>query len=183
MKRAYLFLPLCALLVGCRSSAFITALGEDRVVVRSHYPDETQVIAEANRGCGFHGRAAVPISRQCLDKSCSTQSFVFACTGPDSPSLDRTSPWLGISVDDIADHLYADPPGSSEVVVSRVFADGPAKKAGLRVGDIIESFNGVAVSHSLMLIGLKRDLRAGEPIPISIRRANKEMRLEVLPQG
>jgi S1-C subfamily serine protease len=77
---------------------------------------------------------------------------------------------LGVSVDDVTDHLYADPPGSSEVVISRIYADGPARQAGLRVGDLIESFNGLTVRNSMMLVALKNDIEIGEQMVFGIRR-------------
>jgi S1-C subfamily serine protease len=74
-------------------------------------------------------------------------------------------------VDDISDHLYADPPGSSEVVVSRVFVDGPGRPAGLQVGDIIESFNGRPVSNARELVALKDEVRSGDQVAVGIRRS------------
>ncbi|MFZ0791150.1 MAG: PDZ domain-containing protein [Chromatiaceae bacterium] len=94
----------------------------------------------------------------------------------------RASPWLGVSVADIGDHRYADPPGSSEVVISRIFADGPARKAGLRVGDIIESFNGAPVNTSRQLVDLKRTVGTGERIRFGIRRGNSALRLAMTAQ-
>jgi hypothetical protein len=166
-------------LVGCGGPAVITALDEDQVIVQGKYPAQAQVRAQAERGCAFHGRAAVPVSKQCADESCSTQRFVFACKGSASPARVGPSPWLGISVDDVADHLYADPPGSSEVVVSRVYADGPGKRAGLRVGDIIETFNGVPVTNARMLVDLKGGAQRGRQIPIGVRRGANVHRLLV----
>ena len=179
MKQLYLGLVTGVFLTGCTSTAVISKLDEDQVIVEATHPNQAQVREEANRGCAFHGRAAVPVSDRCLDESCNTKSFLFACEGRAGYSGTRSSPWLGMSVDDIADHRYADPPGSAEVVVSRVYADGPAKKAGLRVGDIIETFNGVNVRSSMTLVDLKNGIEAGDRIPLGIRRGNNALRLVV----
>jgi S1-C subfamily serine protease len=151
----------------------IRDLEENRVMVQATNPDPAQVKAEAIRGCAFHGRTAVLVSQQCVDALCSTQIFLFACERP----VGRSSPWLGVSVADVLDHRFADPPGSSEVVISRIFADGPAKMADFRVGDIIESFNGVPVSSSGQIVDLKKSVRAGERITVAIRRGNSRLRL------
>lgn len=168
-------------LAGCSSSAVIRQVDENRVIVQAKNASQTQVRAEADRGCAFHGRSAVSVSQQCLDANCSTQQFLFACKGTGNPSGGRSSSWLGLSVDDITDHLHADPPGSSEVVISRVYADGPAKRAGLQVGDIIETFNGVPVTTARMLVNLKGEVQVGRPIPIDIRRGRSVRRFLVMP--
>jgi S1-C subfamily serine protease len=89
-------------------------------------------------------------------------------------------PWLGLSVDDVTGHLYADPPGSLEVVISRVYADGPARRAGLEVGDIVESFNGATVTSAAMLAGMKNDLSVGQQAIFGIRRRTQHMRVAVI---
>jgi len=168
-------------LAACSGSAVITELDEDSVTVQARFPNPAQVEAEAGRGCAFHGRTAVLVSKQCLDQTCNTQRFVFACRGAERPSRGRSSPWLGISVDDVADHLYADPPGTSEVVISRVYADGPGKIAGLRVGDIIETFNAVPVTTARMLADLKRGVHIGRQVPIDVRRGTRLQRFLITP--
>ena len=182
MNQSAVSFVLSVLLVGCSSSTAIRELSEDRVIVQATHPDQAQVRAEANRGCAFHGRTAVPVSHQCVDDSCRTQTFLFACERPADLPASRATPWLGVSVADIADHRYADPPGSSEIVISRVFADGPARKAGLQVGDIIESFNGAPVNTSRQLVDLKSAVGTGERMRFGIRRGNSALRLAMTAQ-
>lgn len=180
MRRLGPFLSSLAL-AACSSSAVITELNEDRVIIEARFPSPTQVEAEASRGCAFHGRTAVSVSKQCLDQACDTQRFVFACRGAERSSRGRSSPWLGISVDDVADHLHADPPGTSEVAISRVYADGPGKIAGLRVGDIIETFDGVPVKTARMLVDLKSGVQIGKQVPIDVRRGTSVRRFLITP--
>ena len=166
-------------LTGCTGSAVLTDLTQDKVAVQATYANQTQVRAEANRGCAMYGRRAVPVSDQCLDSTCTSQRFLFACSGPLAYSGDPTSPWLGMSVDDVSGHLYATSPGSTAVVITRIYADGPAKEAGLEVGDVIESFNGILVRNSFSLVDLKTGIAVGEPVPLGIRRGNKKRRVMI----
>jgi S1-C subfamily serine protease len=85
-------------------------------------------------------------------------------------------------VDDISDHLYADPPGSPEVVVSRVFVDGPARRSGLRVGGIMESFNGRPVSNARELVALKNEIRSGDRVAVGIRRSGARFNVVIKAQ-
>jgi len=167
-------------LTGCTGSAVITDLAQDKVAVQATYANQNQVRAEADRGCAMHGRRAVPVSDKCLDSTCTSQSFLFACRGPLGYFGDPTPSWLGMSVDDVSGHLYAASPGSTAVVVTRIYADGPAKEAGLEVGDLVESFNGVLVRNSFTLVDLKTGIAAGERVPLRIRRGNKKLRVVIM---
>ena len=183
MKQFSIGLVIGVFLVGCTSTAVITQLTENQVVVRATHANQGQVYAEARRGCAFHGRNAVPMSNQCLDQLCSERSYLFACEGELASAGSRSSPWLGMSVDDVADHLYADPPGSSEVVITRIFADGPAKQAGFRVGDIIESLDGVKINDAMTLVDLKQDLHPGDAMAFGIRRGDDKLRVVMTAQS
>ena len=178
MKRIFLCSSVCWLCAGCVGGAAITDAREDRIIIESHNANHAAVMAEAERGCSHYGRTAELASSTCLDTFCTRKRFAFSCRGEADAGSRRSSPWLGVSVDDFRDHLYAEPPGSAEVVVSRVFADGPGRKAGLQVGDIIESFNGAVVSNAAMLIDLKKQVNAGDQVALGIRRRNQ--RLSVL---
>jgi len=167
------------LLAGCVGSAVITESAQDRVFIRAERASRAQVMAEAERGCGFYGRAAVEAGKRCLDASCSQQLIEFSCQGRAEYTGSRAGPWLGLSVDDIADHIYAEPPGTPEVVIRRVFVDGPADRAGLAVGDIVETFNGVAVSDAAMLADLKRSVAVGDQVRLGVRRGRERMQASI----
>lgn len=177
MNKVAICVPTVALLAGCVGTAFISEQDGDNIIVQAHHADQAQVRAEAERGCAVLGRTAEPVGTRCVNSSCGVQRFRFACRG--SPAY-RGSPsplWLGMSVDDVTDHLYAKPRGSSAVVITRIYAEGPAQKAGLRVGDMIVSFNNIAVTDSLSLVNLKRAIATAQPIPIGVRREDQELRL------
>lgn len=178
MKRIFLCSSVFWICAGCVSGAAITDSREDRIIIQAQNANQIAVMAEAERGCSYYGRTAELASSTCLDTFCTRKRFAFSCRGEADAGGRRSSPWLGVSVDDFRDHLYAEPPGSAEVVVSRVFADGPGRKAGLQVGDIIESFNGAVVSNAAMLVDLKKQVNAGDQVSMGIRRRNQ--RLSVL---
>jgi hypothetical protein len=171
------------LLAGCASSAVITASDRDSVNIRVSYPNEAQVMAEAERGCGFYGRSPVPVGRRCADALCVEQIREFSCRGRADYSGGLTGSWLGISVDDVEDHLYAEPPGTAEVVIRRVFVDGPGERAGLRVGDIVETFNGAAVGSAATLVALKQSVDVGDRVLFGIRRGQDRMNASLVAEA
>ena len=176
-----LFIPWLSvcLLGGCASSAVITASDRETVTIRASHPNEAQVLAEAERGCGFYGLSAVPSGRRCVDPLCQEQIREFSCKGRAAFAGNPGGPWLGISVDDVSDHIYAEPPGTPEVVIRRVFVDGPAARAGLRVGDIVETFNGAAVGSAATLVALKQSVAVGDRIVLGIRRGSARMNASI----
>jgi predicted metalloprotease with PDZ domain len=156
-------------------SAVISDLEDDKVIVQGTYADAAMIQAEANEGCAMHGKQAIPISSRCMDKYCTRRNYLFACqyrtTAPSSNgtayyngSTDPSAPWFGLRVED------RDQMGSAKVVITRIDKDGPAEKAGLRTGDIVESFDGASVSSAAALANMTRAVSLGDRVPVDIRR-------------
>jgi S1-C subfamily serine protease/photosystem II stability/assembly factor-like uncharacterized protein len=64
------------------------------------------------------------------------------------------------------------------VVVTQVYANSPAHKAGLKVGDIIESINDEAISDFDRILDTIRDKKAGDTFKTAIKRGAESMSLE-----
>ncbi len=74
--------------------------------------------------------------------------------------------YLGIGVDDRHD-------GGSGATVSQVQPASPAAKAGLQVGDVVTSVNGVAINGQAGLIAAIRDSAPGDKVSIDYSRNGK----------
>jgi serine protease Do len=92
-----------------------------------------------------------------------------------------TRGWLGVMVqkvtDDIANSLGLKE--ASGALVAEVIQDGPAKKAGIRVGDVIVDFNGAAVKESADLPLLVARAPIGQVVKVKLLRGSSEKILEV----
>lgn len=92
-----------------------------------------------------------------------------------------TRGWLGISIQNISEDIaknmnYKNKTG---VLVSDVFKDDPADKAGIRVGDIITEINGKNIKDSHDLLLTIAALRVGDKAGIKLWRDGKEMSVSV----
>ena len=87
-------------------------------------------------------------------------------------------PYLGVTVGQIAsDDYYGAVAG---VYVSEVEEGGPAQAAGLRPGDIIRSFDGVAITHSDDIIDV-RDLHVpGDEVTVVVERDGREIEFNLV---
>ncbi|MFO0187174.1 MAG: PDZ domain-containing protein, partial [Alphaproteobacteria bacterium] len=85
--------------------------------------------------------------------------------------------WIGVNIqavtDDIAEALRM-PAGTRGALVANAQADGPAAKAGIRSGDVIIRFNGVAVPEMRALPRIVADNTVGGSVPVVIWRDGKE---------
>ena len=85
--------------------------------------------------------------------------------------------WIGVNIqgvtDDIAEALRL-PAGTRGALVARAQEDGPAAKAGIRSGDVIIRFNGVAVPEMRALPRIVADNTVGSSVPVVIWRDGKE---------
>jgi serine protease Do len=90
--------------------------------------------------------------------------------------------WLGVLIQEVTRDL-ADSFGMTRptgALVARVLPDSPAEAAGLEVGDVILSFNGVEVTRSSALPPIVGRTRVGKPAQVEILREGKRTTLEVV---
>ncbi|CAP40456.1 S1C family serine protease [Bordetella petrii] len=84
--------------------------------------------------------------------------------------------WLGIEPQDITPELaraFGLPADTHGVVIAGVMRDGPAGKAGLRVGDIVQTVNGAPVLDTVSMLRLTAALPPGEKASLGILRGGK----------
>jgi C-terminal processing protease CtpA/Prc len=80
-------------------------------------------------------------------------------------------PWLGLFIDES--------PDQEGVEVMRVFPGGPADKAGLESGDVVQSINGKKVSSPDDVISAIENLKPGEKATFEILRDDEKETIEV----
>jgi serine protease Do len=89
--------------------------------------------------------------------------------------------WLGVLIQDINKDL-AESFGMSQphgALVAKVLPDSPAKAAGIRVGDVIVSFNGKDIQESAALPPIVGSSKVGKEIPVGIIRNRKQIEIDV----
>ncbi len=88
--------------------------------------------------------------------------------------------WLGVQIQDITEDVaeYYGLTDREGVLVFQVL-EGPAKKSGLKDGDIIKGFSGEAIKHSRQLIDRVSTTKAGQRVPIEILREGKRQTLQI----
>ena len=89
--------------------------------------------------------------------------------------------WLGVLIQDITKELaesfgMGQPHGA---LVAKVLPDSPAKAAGIRVGDVIVSFNGKAIDESATLPPIVGGTKVGVDIPVGIIRDRSQIEIKV----
>ena len=70
-------------------------------------------------------------------------------------------------------------PGSAGVVVAAVAAEGPAAQAGMRVGDVVQRYNGVSVSDTRQFYRLMLDSVPGSRVELELFRDGSVVRIAV----
>ena len=89
--------------------------------------------------------------------------------------------WLGVQIQTITDALAQNMrlPHTRGALVASVSPDSPAARAGIRVGDVILSFNQHEITTMKDLPRLVADTAPGETTGLSVWRAGKKLDLEV----
>jgi Do/DeqQ family serine protease len=89
--------------------------------------------------------------------------------------------WLGVEPQDLTPELARAfrLPSSRGVIIAGVMRNGPAGRAGLRVGDIVLSIDGNAVQNTTSMLTMIALLPPGEDVALSILRGGKAMDVKV----
>jgi len=90
--------------------------------------------------------------------------------------------WLGIEPQDITPELaraFGLPASVRGVIVAGVMRDGPAGRAGLRVGDIVRRVDDTQVTDTATMLAMIAALPPGEQAVLDVLRAGKALQLRV----
>jgi S1-C subfamily serine protease len=74
--------------------------------------------------------------------------------------------------------LSDDPSGA--LAIGTLDADGPAAKAGLQVGDVIESIGGIAVLDVTAVSAALAGDHPGDTVTITVKRAGADVSVDVV---
>ena len=90
--------------------------------------------------------------------------------------------WLGVSIGPVTEEIAEtlDLLAPSGAIVSEVFEDGPALKAGLETRDIIILFNGEIVENAGELVRMVGRAAVGETVKVAVLRNGKRQTFDVV---
>jgi serine protease Do len=89
--------------------------------------------------------------------------------------------WLGVSIQELSPELAQQfgVTGTNGVLVSEVLEDGPAKRAGLERGDIIQEYEGKAVDSPTQLRNAVARTNIGKKVTIKVLREGRTKAVEL----
>ena len=91
--------------------------------------------------------------------------------------------WLGVEPQDVTPDLtraFDLPRDTRGIIIAGIMRDGPADKAGLRVGDIVQQVNDVQVRDTRDILGMIAALKPGEKATVHLLRSGKKLSVEVV---
>ncbi len=90
--------------------------------------------------------------------------------------------WLGIEPQDMTADLARafGLEQTSGVIIAGMLRDGPATKGGMKVGDIVQTMDGSAVSNTNQLLSLIASTAPGQAIELGVYRSGKQIRLNLI---
>ena len=116
--------------------------------------------------------------------------YIVAPPSEENPS-NKDDAWLGVYTQPLTDDFaeYWNMPKDGGLIVSTVIQGSPADRSGLRMGDVIVSFNGHPMNAKqdadvLNFTKLVRESPLGEPLPLTLVRGGQvmDLRLTLLPR-
>ncbi|VDH04750.1 Periplasmic pH-dependent serine endoprotease DegQ precursor [Bordetella trematum] len=90
--------------------------------------------------------------------------------------------WLGIEPQDLTPELaraFRLAPHAEGVIVAGVLRGGPADKSGLRVGDIVQRFDGRPVRDTMLLLRWIAAATPGQAVTLQVLRAGAQREIRV----
>ncbi len=94
--------------------------------------------------------------------------------------------WLGVMIQDLDQttvEAFGLDPNTKGVLIGDVFKGQPADKAGIKRGDIIQTFNGKTVSNPNELKNQVATIHPGQKVPVDLIRAGKKTTVYVVLSG
>ncbi|HIE59923.1 MAG TPA: PDZ domain-containing protein [Persephonella sp.] len=88
--------------------------------------------------------------------------------------------WLGVLVQKLSKKVQKQLGIKEGVIVIKVFKNSPAKKAGIKVGDIILKINGIPITSPQNLAFFIQRLRPNTKLRLEILRNGKPIKIEVI---
>jgi serine protease Do len=82
-------------------------------------------------------------------------------------------PWLGIGVANAPSH-------SGGILITQVYPEGPAARAGVRPGDFLVKFNGKEVRSVAVLMEQIRRLRPGQRVQMDLMRGSRALQVTAI---
>jgi serine protease Do len=127
-------------------------------------------VAILTRTGGYQGLGfAIPINKakKIIDKLIKGQEVLYG--------------WLGVSIQDLNQDLrnYFGIKKKEGVIIVKVYQDSPAKKAGLKEGDLILTYNQKSVKTTRDLVRMVTDSEVGQKADLVILRNGKEKNIDI----
>jgi len=94
--------------------------------------------------------------------------------------------WLGVMIQELDQATiegFGLPPNTKGVLIGDVFKDQPAAKAGIKRGDIIQTFDGKAVTNPNELRNEVATVSPGKKVPAEILRGGKKLTVNITLSG